>query len=143
VIRCLSGEAHETVYEEDKKGNLSLWSNGLIREGDLKSIHPNHYHQIANLSTRGTVFLNFYSPPLPQREEGMSEEEIKALVGLSMYEAESKVYCAGMEAHVYLDSDFRADIATPNNVVVLNHDETGMVTSAYTQEMIENNYEGS
>lgn len=66
VVRCLRGMAHETVYKRDcTDDGIYVVRSGPIVEGDIVSVAPDELHQITNMKGGGTVFLNFYSPPLP------------------------------------------------------------------------------
>ena len=62
AVRVVRGKALENLFGDDGD-DLTLVSCNFLLEGDVSALDGEQVHQLCNLSKRGTVLVNFYSPP--------------------------------------------------------------------------------
>jgi cysteine dioxygenase len=62
VIRVVDGKILETLFKENND-SLEKISSHYINKGEVSGLDGVAVHQISNISKKGTVLLNFYSPP--------------------------------------------------------------------------------
>ncbi len=62
VVRVISGKILETLYERNGD-TLDLLGSSYLKPGDISGLDGVQVHQLSNLHTKGSVLVNFYSPP--------------------------------------------------------------------------------
>ena len=63
VIRVLRGKVLENHFVPARDEQLDLLGCHYLQPGDVSGLDGRQIHQLCNLDPRGTVLLNFYSPP--------------------------------------------------------------------------------
>ncbi len=63
VIRVLSGKLLESLFSASADGSLHWLDSHCLHEGDVSGLDGKQIHQVSNMDPRGTVLINFYSPP--------------------------------------------------------------------------------
>jgi predicted metal-dependent enzyme (double-stranded beta helix superfamily) len=63
VVRVVRGKVLENLFTNDSDGTLQFESNQCLLPGDVSALDGRQIHQLINLDARGSVLLNFYSPP--------------------------------------------------------------------------------
>jgi cysteine dioxygenase len=63
VVRVVSGKVLESLFSVAGDGTLRFERNQHLSPGDVSGLDGTQVHQISNLDSRGSVLLNFYSPP--------------------------------------------------------------------------------
>ncbi len=63
VIRVLHGKILENHFVPAGRDQLELLGSHYLQPGDVSGLDGQQIHQLCNLDARGTVLLNFYSPP--------------------------------------------------------------------------------
>jgi cysteine dioxygenase len=63
VIRVIRGKVLESLFADAGDGTLRFERNHYLLPGDVSGLEGAQVHQLINLDMRGTVLLNFYSPP--------------------------------------------------------------------------------
>jgi predicted metal-dependent enzyme (double-stranded beta helix superfamily) len=74
AVVCLAGQLTEHIYFRNTQGDLATYGMRQINVGDIHYVDSKLFHQVANMSCKGSVLLNFYSPPLtPLPEKTVAE----------------------------------------------------------------------
>jgi cysteine dioxygenase len=63
VVRVVSGKILENLFSAVGDGTLRFDRNHYLLPGDVSALDGAQVHQLINLDSRGSVLLNFYSPP--------------------------------------------------------------------------------
>jgi cysteine dioxygenase len=63
VVRVVRGKVLESLFMAAGDGTLHFVSNHCLQTGDVSALDGGQVHQLINLDSRGSVLLNFYSPP--------------------------------------------------------------------------------
>lgn len=62
VVRVISGKVLETTYTQNEE-ELDLLNSSYLKPGDISGLDGIQVHQLSNLHQKGSVLINFYSPP--------------------------------------------------------------------------------
>lgn len=63
VVRMIKGKMLETLFAQEENGDYSVSSYHYLTTGDISGLDGTQIHQLANVSSDGSILLNFYSPP--------------------------------------------------------------------------------
>jgi cysteine dioxygenase len=63
VVRLVRGKILENLFIDDGDGMFRFERNHSLVPGDVSGLDGRQIHQLINLDKRGSVLLNFYSPP--------------------------------------------------------------------------------
>jgi cysteine dioxygenase len=63
VVRVVRGKILENLFTPEGDGTLRFDRNHYLLPGDVSALNGVQVHQLINLDSRGSVLLNFYSPP--------------------------------------------------------------------------------
>lgn len=63
VVRIVQGKILENLFTDAGDGTYHFDRNHCLVAGDVSALDGKQVHQLINLDRRGSVLLNFYSPP--------------------------------------------------------------------------------
>lgn len=69
VMRCLHGRFLESTFDITADGIWHYQGSGIIEANQVFHVSTVQHHQVTGLNRGGTILINFYSPPLPERNE--------------------------------------------------------------------------